>query len=73
LTESLEDWILQLPNVTKATHRLDGIEFQLHSLEFMNSHGTLRLDIRLSVKDQERVLKAGRLSSIALFIMKPVG
>jgi len=60
LTDSLEDWILQLPNVTKASHRLGGIAFQVHGLEFMHTHGTLQLDIRLSKEDQKRVLKEGK-------------
>ena len=49
-----------LPNVTKASHRFGGIEFQVHGLEFMHTHGTLHLDIRLSQQDQERVLKEGK-------------
>jgi len=60
LSESLQDWILQLPDVTKAGHRLGGTEFQVHGLEFMHTHGTLRVDIRLSKQDQERVLKKGK-------------
>jgi hypothetical protein len=60
LAESLHDWILQLPNVTKASHRLGGTEFQVHGLEFMHTHGTLQLDIRLSRRDQERVLQEGK-------------
>ncbi len=60
MTESLQGWILQLPNVTKASHRFGGTEFQVHSLEFMHSHGTSHLDIRLSKEDQERMLKAGK-------------
>jgi hypothetical protein len=60
LNESLQDWILQLPNAIKAPHRLGGTEFQVHSLEFMHTHGTLQLDIRLSTEDQERVLKEGK-------------
>ena len=60
MTESLQDWILQLPNVTKASHRLGGTEFQVHGLEFMHTHGTLQLDIRLSKEDQKRVLKEGK-------------
>jgi hypothetical protein len=60
LTESLEDWILQLPNVTKASHRLGGTEFRIHGLEFMHTHETLQLDIRLSKPDQERVLREGK-------------
>lgn len=60
LTESLQDWILQLPNVTKAPHRFGGTEIQVHGLEFMHTHGSLQLDIRLSKQDQERVLREGR-------------
>jgi hypothetical protein len=60
LTESLQDWILQLPNVTKASHRFGGTEFQVHGLEFMHTHGTSQLDIRLSKEDQERMLKEGK-------------
>jgi Family of unknown function (DUF5519) len=60
LAESLQDWTLQLPNVTKASHRLGGTEFQVHGLEFMHTHGTSRLDIRLSKEDQERMLKEGK-------------
>ncbi|HEV2120679.1 MAG TPA: luciferase family protein [Candidatus Bathyarchaeia archaeon] len=60
MTESLQNWTLQLPNVTKGLHRLGGIEFQVHGLEFMHTHGTLQLDIRLSKQDQERMLKEGK-------------
>ena len=60
MTESLQDWILQLPNVTKASHRFGGKEFQVHGLEFMHTHGSSHLDIRLSKEDQERMLKEGR-------------
>ena len=60
MTESLQDWILQLPNVTKASHRLGGTEYQVHGLEFMHTHGTSQLDIRLSNEDQERTLKEGK-------------
>jgi hypothetical protein len=60
LTGSLQDWILQLPNVTKASHRFGGTEFQVHGLEFMHTHGTSQLDIRLSKEDQERMLKEGK-------------
>ena len=60
MAESLQDWILQLPNVTRASHRLGGTEFQVHGLEFMHTHGTSRLDIRLSKEDQERMLKEGK-------------
>ena len=57
MDESLQDWILQLPNVTKASHRLGGTQFQIHGLEFMHTHGPSHLDIRLSKEDQERMLK----------------
>ena len=60
MTESLQHWILQLPSVTKAPHRLGGTEYQVHGLEFMHTHGTLQLDIRLSKQDQERMLKEGK-------------
>ena len=60
MTESLRDWILQLPNVTKASHRFGGTEYQVHGLEFMHTHGTSQLDIRLSKEDQERMLKEGK-------------
>ena len=39
---------------------MGGTEFQVHGLEFMHTHGTLQLDIRLSKQDQERVLKEGK-------------
>ncbi len=60
MIESLRDWTLQLPNVTKASHRFGGTEFQVHGLEFMHSHGPSHLDIRLSKQDQERMLKEGK-------------
>ena len=60
LKESLQDWILQLPNVTKAPHRFGGTEFQVHGLEFMHTHGPSYLDIRLSKEEQDRVLKQGK-------------
>jgi Family of unknown function (DUF5519) len=60
LNESLQDWILQLPDVTKASHRFGGTEFQIHGLEFMHTHGTSHLDIRLSKQDQERILNEGK-------------
>ena len=60
MTGSLRDWILQLPNVTKASHRFGGTEYQVHGLEFMHTHGTSQLDIRLSKEDQERMLKEGK-------------
>ncbi|HMB67412.1 MAG TPA: luciferase family protein [Candidatus Bathyarchaeia archaeon] len=63
MDESLQDWILQLPNVTKASHRFGGTEFQVHGLEFMHSHGSSYLDIRLSKQDQERMLREGKAES----------
>ncbi len=60
MTESLQDWILQLPNVTKASHRFGGTEFQVHGLEFMHTHGPSYLDIRLSKEEQEKMLKNGK-------------
>ena len=60
MTESLQHWILQLPSVTKASHRLGGTEYQVHGLEFMHTHGSSQLDIRLSKEDQERMLKEGK-------------
>ncbi len=57
--ESLRAWILQLPGVREAPHRVGGVEFQVDGVEFMHSHGPSRLDIRLSKEDQTSVLKAG--------------
>jgi luciferase-like monooxygenase len=57
LSNALESWILQLPQVTKAPHRFGGTEYQVHGLEFMHSHGPSYLDIMLSKEDQGRVLK----------------
>jgi len=57
---SREAWILQLPNVTKAAHTFGGTEFQVQGLEFVHTHGTSHLDIRLSSEDQERILKEGK-------------
>ena len=56
----LRTGFLQLPNVTKASPRFGGTEFQIHGLEFMHTHGTSHLDIRLSEEDQERMLKEGK-------------
>ncbi|HZY46614.1 MAG TPA: luciferase family protein, partial [Candidatus Bathyarchaeia archaeon] len=58
MTESLQDWILQLPNVTKAPHRFGGTEYQVHGLEFMHTHGPSYLDIRLSREDQKKALES---------------
>ncbi|OLD03364.1 hypothetical protein AUG19_02930 [archaeon 13_1_20CM_2_54_9] len=60
MSQSLQEWILGLPGVTQAPHRFGGTEFQVHGLEFMHSHGSSYLDIRLSLEDQARVLKEGR-------------
>jgi hypothetical protein len=57
--ESLRAWILQLPRVSEASHRLGGTEFQVDGVEFMHSHGPSWLDIRLSKQDQASVLKTG--------------
>jgi len=48
-----------LPEVSEASHRFGGTEFQVSRIEFMHSHGTSWLDIRLSKEDQASVLKAG--------------
>ena len=58
--KGLKEWILQLPWVTEAPHRLGGTEFRFQNLEFMHSHGDTQFDIRLSKEDQERVLKEGK-------------
>src|SRR5438132_13376618 len=60
LFRSLMDWVLQLPNVTQAPHRMGGTEFRVHGLEFMHSHGPSFLDVRLSPKEQARVLRKGK-------------
>jgi hypothetical protein len=60
LTKSLQDWILELPRVTQASHRFGGTEFQVQGLEFMHTHRTSHLDIRLSKEDQERMLTDGK-------------
>ena len=57
--ESLRAWILQLPGVREAPHRVGGVEFQVDGVEFMHAHGPSWLDIRLSKEDQTSVLKAG--------------
>ncbi len=56
----LRDWILQLPDVTEASHRMGGTEFKVHGIEFMHSHGPRHLDILLSKEDQEAALKDGK-------------
>ncbi len=60
MSRSLQEWILELPDVTQAPHRFGGTEFQVHGLEFMHSHGSSHLDIRLSLEEQARVLREGR-------------
>ncbi len=60
MSRSLQEWILELPGVTTAPHRFGGTEFQVHGLEFMHSHGSSYLDIRLSLEDQAIVLREGR-------------
>src|SRR2546428_14189359 len=57
---SLMDWVLQLPNVTQAPHRMGGTEFRVHGQEFMHSHGPSFLDVCLSPKEQARVLREGK-------------
>src|SRR5260370_37925284 len=57
---SLRAWILQLPGVREAPHRVGGIEFQVGGVEFMHSHGPSSLDIRLSKEDQISVLRTGQ-------------
>lgn len=46
--------------MTKAPHRFGGTEFQVRGLEFMHTHGTSHLDIRLSKEAQENMLKEGK-------------
>src|SRR5205809_7883745 len=58
--EALKGWILRLPRVTEARHRLGGTEFQVNGAEFMHFHGLSWLDIRLSIEDQASVLKTGQ-------------
>ena len=58
--ESLRAWILQLPEVREAPHRVGTVEFQVDGVEFMHSHGPSWLDIRLSIEDQASVLKTGQ-------------
>jgi Family of unknown function (DUF5519) len=57
--DRLKPWILLLPGVTEAIHRLGGTEFRVNGVEFMHSHGPSWLDIRLSKEDQSSILKAG--------------
>jgi len=58
--ESLRVWILGLPRVSEAPHKLGGTAFQVDGVEFMHSHEPSLLDIRLSKKDQFSLLKAGQ-------------
>ena len=58
--ESLRAWILQLPEVREAPHRVGRVEFQVDGVEFMHFHGPSWLDIRLSKEDQASVLKTGQ-------------
>ena len=57
--QSLRAWLLQLPGVREAPHRVGGEEFQVDGVEFMHSHGPSWLDIRLSKEHQSSVLMAG--------------
>ena len=57
--EDLKAWVLQLPGVTEAPHKLGGTKFQVNGVEFMHSHGHSWVDIRLSKDDQASVLKTG--------------
>jgi len=57
--EDLKAWVLQLPGVTEAPHRIGGTKFQVNGVEFMHSHGHSWMDIRLSKDDQASVLKTG--------------
>src|SRR5881296_1473581 len=58
-SESLKNWILQLPEVVEAPHRFGGTQFQVNGSEFMHFHGDTFLDIRLSKEDQATMLKQG--------------
>jgi hypothetical protein len=60
LYESLRAWILQLPGVREAPHRIGGTEFQVYRVEFAHSHGDALLDIKLSKEDQASVLRRGQ-------------
>jgi hypothetical protein len=60
LYENLKRWVLQLPRVREAPHRVGGIEFHVNEIEFMHSHGPSLLDIRLSKEDQATVVKTGQ-------------
>src|SRR5207249_10682249 len=54
---SLMEWGRALTDDTQATHRIGATEFRVHGLEFMHSHGLSFLDVRLSPKEQARVLR----------------
>ncbi len=56
LFQDLETWVLQFPQVTRAPHKLGGVEFRVHGRGFMHSHGSSVLDIRLSKNDQALAL-----------------
>jgi hypothetical protein len=58
LFENLKEWILNYQGVNTAPHRFGGTEFQYNGLEFMHSHGSSLLDIRLSKIDQMKMLEA---------------
>ena len=58
--DRLRAWILELPGVTEALHRLGGTEFLVYGVEFIHSHESSRLDILLSKEDWSSVLKAGQ-------------
>jgi Family of unknown function (DUF5519) len=60
LYENLKGWVLQLPGVREAPHRVGGVGFQVNEVEFMHSHGPSWLDIRLSKEDQATAVKAGQ-------------
>jgi hypothetical protein len=71
--ESLRAWILQLPGVIEAPHRVGGIEFQVGGVEFMHSHGPSSLDVRLSKEDQVSVLKTGEALSHRALVHSQAG
>jgi Family of unknown function (DUF5519) len=60
LSKDLQDWILQLPGVSKGPHRFGGTEYSVNGLEFMHSHSPTYLDIRLSLQDQKQILETKR-------------
>lgn len=57
--EYLKTWILQLPGVTMASHKLGGTEFRVNGVGFMHSHGSSVADILLSKSDQAAVVRTG--------------